>query len=249
MRIEIRDLHMAFGDLQVLRGVDLSVGSGEIGVILGGSGSGKSVTLKLILGLMRPDSGTIRLDGTDITHLSERDLNPIRRRFGVIFQSGGLLQSLTVGQNVGLGLIELTREDPARIEDMVEDALKTVGLSGRGAQDPSTLSGGQRKRAAIARALTMHSDCLLLDEPTAGLDPPTAVTVDNIVQRVNREKGTTCILVTHDLVSAMRLGTRLHLLHEGRIVFAGTPKEFRDSNNPVVEEFLARELSKPETLV
>ncbi len=249
MRIEIRDLHMAFGELEVLRGVDIEVGSGEIGVILGGSGTGKSVTLKLLLGLMRPDKGSIKLDGQEITALNERELGPIRRRFGVIFQSGGLLQSLTVGQNVGLGLLELTKEDPARIEEMVEDALKTVGLSGRGPQDPSTLSGGQRKRAAIARALTMHSDCLLLDEPTAGLDPPTAVTVDNIIQRVNKEKGATCILVTHDLVSAMRLGTRLHLLHEGRIVFAGTPREFRDSNNPVVEEFLARELSKPETLV
>lgn len=249
MQLELRDVHMSFGELDVLRGVDITVGTGEICVILGGSGSGKSVTLKLILGLMRPDKGSIKLDGTEITTLSERELNPVRRRFGVIFQSGGLLQSLTVGQNVGLGLLEMTKEEPARVAEMVEEALKTVGLGGRSEQDPSTLSGGQRKRAAIARALTMHSDCLLLDEPTAGLDPPTAVTVDNIVQRVNREKGTTCILVTHDLVSAMRLGTRLHLLHEGRIVFAGSPKEFRDSNNPVVEEFLARELSKPETLV
>jgi len=248
MNISVRDLHLSFGPKKVLQGMNLDVKSGEICVILGGSGSGKSVSLKAILGLVKPDSGSIKIDDKEITGLSEKALNPIRRRFGVIFQSGGLLTSLTVAQNVGLGLSELTKDSPAEIARTVDEQLDTVGLKGRGDQDPSTLSGGQRKRAAIARALTMHSDCLLLDEPTAGLDPPTATTVDNIIQRVNKEKGATCILVTHDLVSAMRLGTTLHLLHEGKILVCGTPKDFRESTNPVVEEFLAREFSKPETV-
>ncbi|MDX2177452.1 MAG: ATP-binding cassette domain-containing protein [Candidatus Sumerlaeia bacterium] len=241
MNIAIRGLHLSFGDLDVLRGVDLDVPAGEISVILGGSGSGKSVLLKLILGLLKPDEGSIKLDGEEITGLDEDALVPHRQRFGVIFQSGGLLQSLTVGENVALGLVELSGKGYPEIRASVREQLKAVGLEGREEQEPSTLSGGQRKRAAIARALTQHNECLLLDEPTAGLDPPTAAKVDDIVMKVNREVGSTCVLVTHDLVSAMRLGSRLNLLHQGRIVASGTPTEFAASKDPHVVEFLRRE--------
>lgn len=245
MRIRVRDLHLSFGKLDVLKGVNLDIEPGEVAVILGRSGTGKSVLLKLLLGLYRPDAGTIEIDGTEITKLPESELFEIRRKFGVIFQSGGLLASLTVGENVGLGLMELTQESDGRILDIVKEKLALVNLAGREMQDPSTLSGGQRKRAAVARALTMKSDCLLLDEPTAGLDPPMAATVDEIVEQVNREQKVTCVLVTHDLVSAFALGTKLHLLHEGKVVESGTTEQFKASQHPVVREFLDRDRKAP----
>lgn len=245
MRIRVRDLHLSFGKLDVLKGVNLDIEPGEVAVILGRSGTGKSVLLKLLLGLYRPDAGTIEIDGREITKLPESELFEIRRKFGVIFQSGGLLASLSVGENVGLGLIELTEENDERILDIVKEKLALVNLAGREMQDPSTLSGGQRKRAAVARALTMKSDCLLLDEPTAGLDPPMAATVDEIVEQVNREQKVTCVLVTHDLVSAFALGTKLHLLHEGKVVESGTPEQFKASQHPVVREFLDRDRKAP----
>lgn len=242
MRLRIRDLHKRFGSLEVLRGLSIDVEPGEIVTLLGGSGTGKSVTLKLILGLIRPDAGTIEIDGIDITRLRERDLDVFRRRFGVVFQGGGMLQSLSVGENVGLGLLETSKEPPARVSEIVAEKLALVNLAGRERQSPGTLSGGQRKRAAIARALTMHADCFLLDEPTAGLDPPMSEDVDDIVEEVNRTTRASCILVTHDLISAFRLSKRIYLLKEGRVAATGTPEEFRRSDAPAVREFLSREL-------
>jgi phospholipid/cholesterol/gamma-HCH transport system ATP-binding protein len=244
MRIEIRDLHKSFGDLHVLRGLSLDIAEGELVVILGGSGQGKSVLLKLITMLIRPDSGSIRIDGEEITHLSESQLIKVRQRFGMIFQGGGLLQSLSVYENLALGLQELTMATEDIIRATVAEKLALVGLSGRESQDVSTLSGGQRKRVAIARALTMKCDCLLLDEPTAGLDPPTSANVDEIIEEVNEKQGVTGILVTHDLVSALKLGTRLVMLHNGQLIAQGTPEEFIQSTNPLVVRFLERDLHR-----
>lgn len=243
MRLKIRNLAKSFGTLDVLKGADLDVAEGEIAVILGRSGVGKSVLLKLLTGLIPPDAGSIEIDGKEIVGLTEKELIPVRQRFGMIFQSAGLLASLSVGENVALGLLETTSMGLAEVQQTVREKLDLVELEGREDQDPSTLSGGQRKRVAIARALCMKSDCFLLDEPTAGLDPPMASTVDDIIQNINKSTGATCILVTHDLVSAFRLGHRIHLLHEGKFLFNGTPEEFRQHSDPNVREFIAREMA------
>lgn len=240
MRIEIKGLKKSFGKLVVFDGLDLVVEQGEICIIMGRSGTGKSVLLKHLVGLLKPDAGTILIDGEDISALTEKELYPVRRRFGMIFQNGGMLQSLSVGQNVGLPLLEVKGADSAEIKSKVAESLKRVGLEGREDQAVTTISGGQQKRVAIARALVQEAECMLFDEPTAGLDPPISQTVDDIVKEVNQESGCTMIVVTHDLVSAFGIGTRLHLLNEGRIAASGTPEELRKSDNPVVREFLAR---------
>jgi len=240
MRIEIKGLKKSFGKLVVFDGLDLVVEQGEICIIMGRSGTGKSVLLKHLVGLLKPDAGTILIDGEDISALTEKELYPVRRRFGMIFQNGGMLQSLSVGQHVGLPLLEVKGADSAEINSKVAESLKRVGLEGREDQAVTTISGGQQKRVAIARALVQEAECMLFDEPTAGLDPPISQTVDDIVKEVNQESGCTMIVVTHDLVSAFGIGTRMHLLNEGRIAASGTPEELRKSDNPVVREFLAR---------
>jgi len=243
MRIEIKGLKKSFGKLVVFDGLDLVVEQGEICIIMGRSGTGKSVLLKHLVGLLKPDAGTILIDGEDISALTEKELYPVRRRFGMIFQNGGMLQSLSVGQNVGLPLLEVKGADSAEIKSKVAESLKRVGLEGREDQAVTTISGGQQKRVAIARALVQEAECMLFDEPTAGLDPPISQTVDDIVKEVNQESGCTMIVVTHDLVSAFGIGTRMHLLNEGRIAASGTPEELRKSDNPVVREFLARSMT------
>lgn len=240
MHIEIRDLHKSFDTLHVYRGLNLTIEPGQICVIMGRSGMGKSVMLKHLTGLLRPDKGRILIDGKDITRLSESDLYPIRMRFGMIFQNGGMLQSLNVRDNVALPAVEVRGCDLTKVMASVSEKLAMVGLAGLEQRSVSTLSGGQQKRVAIARALLQNADCLLFDEPTAGLDPPISQTVDDVILQVNRETKATMIVVTHDLVSAFRVGHVLHLLHEGRLVESGTPEEFRKSQNPVVREFLAR---------
>jgi phospholipid/cholesterol/gamma-HCH transport system ATP-binding protein len=240
MKIEIENLNKRFGDVVVFKNLNLTIEPGEITVIMGRSGSGKSVLLKHLTGLLQPDSGRILIDGKDITKLSERELYPIRMRFGMIFQNGGMLHSLSVGENVALPLIEVRGADTRKTLGRVREVLAHVGLEGREDQAVTTLSGGQRKRVAIARALLQDADCLLFDEPTAGLDPPMSQTVDEIIEQVNEETGATVIVVTHDLVSAFAIGKKLHLLHEGAVIASGTPDEFHATQNQHVQNFLAR---------
>jgi phospholipid/cholesterol/gamma-HCH transport system ATP-binding protein len=240
MRIEIRDLHKSFGSLNVFRGLNLTIEPGEVCVIMGRSGTGKSVLLKHLVGLIKPDKGEILIDGKNMVGYSEKELYPIRMRFGMIFQSGGMLQSLNVAENVALPLTEVRGSDLAATMKKVSEKLEMVGLKGRESQAVTTLSGGQQKRVAIARALVQDADCFLFDEPTAGLDPPISQTVDEVIEQVNRDTDATCIVVTHDLISAFRVGDRLHLLHEGQVAASGTPDEFRKSDHPAVKEFLAR---------
>lgn len=242
MHLIVRGLYKSFGKLQVLRGVDLEIPPGQVCVIVGGSGSGKSVLLKHLVGLLTPDKGEILIDGRDISHLSESELFPYRRRFGLIFQSGGMLQSLSVGDNVGLALKELYGERGSGLRDVVAEKLRMVGMEGREGQMPATLSGGQRKRAAIARALTTKADCLLFDEPTAGLDPPISKTIDDLIVRVNKETGATTVVVTHDLVSVFGIADMVHMLYDGQVIVSATPSEFRKSQDERVRRFLAREL-------
>lgn len=240
MKIEIRGLKKSFGDLKVFDGLDLTIEPGERCVIMGRSGQGKSVLLKHLVGLIQPDAGEILIDGKNIVGLSERDLYPIRMRFGMIFQNAGLLQSLTVGQNVALPLIEVRGADENETMRKVTEKLELVGLGGREGQAVTTLSGGQQKRVAIARALAQNADCMLFDEPTAGLDPLISETVDDIIMQVNKDTGATVIVVTHDLISAFTVGDTIHLLNEGRIAASGSPAELKKSDNQIVKEFLAR---------
>lgn len=240
MRIEIKGLKKSFGSLTVFDGLDLVIEPGEICVIMGRSGQGKSVLLKHLVGLLQPDEGEILIDGQNIVGLRERELYPIRLRFGMIFQNGGMLHSLNLGENIALPLIEVRGADRVRTMEKVKEKLELVGLGGREDQPVTTLSGGQQKRAAIARALVQEADCMLFDEPTAGLDPPISETVDEIIQEVNQNTGSTMIVVTHDLVSAFSIGKKLHLLHKGQVVHSGSPDAFRTCDKPEVKEFLSR---------
>lgn len=240
MRIEIRNLYKSFGDLSIYRGVDLTISEGEICVIMGRSGQGKSVMLKHLTGLIQPDSGEILIDGQNIVGRKERELYGIRRRFGMIFQNGGMLQSLNVAQNVALPEVEVGGIPIDKLSDKIAEKLAMVNMEGREKQAVATLSGGQKKRIAIARALMQGADCFLFDEPTAGLDPPISKTVDEVITQVNKETGSTMIVVTHDLVSAFTIADRIHLLHDGRIVDSGTPADILESKNEVTREFLAR---------
>ncbi|MBI5154560.1 ATP-binding cassette domain-containing protein [Candidatus Poribacteria bacterium] len=246
MHIQVEDLHKSFGDRQVLKGVSLDIPAGQLCVIVGGSGTGKSVLLKHFVGLLKPDRGRVLIDGTDIVPMPERRIMELRPRFGMIFQGGGLLQSISVGENVGLALQELGRESPRRIREIVSEQLRVVGLEGREDQMPATLSGGQRKRAAIARALTTKAGCFLFDEPTAGLDPPMSDNIDQVILQVNRETRATTVVVTHDLVTVFKVADVVHMLHEGEIIASAPPAEFRASRDERVQRFLEREL-KPAT--
>ncbi len=243
MRIVFEDVHKSFGTLQVHKGVSFTIQEGKISVIMGGSGTGKSVLLKEVVGLLKPDSGRILVDNVDVVPLSEKQLHPIRRRIGMIFQSAGLLQSLNVEENIGLPLIESkgTHLSKQEVLELAREKLKIVGLEGFEKKPVSTLSGGQKKRAAIARALAEKDECLLFDEPTAGLDPAMSKTVDDIIVEVNRETGATCVVVTHDLVSAFTIADEIHLLHEGKIVSSGTKEDFQNSDHPVVVAFMERD--------
>ncbi len=240
MRLEIKGLKKRFGDLVVFDGLDLTIEPGERCVIMGRSGTGKSVLLKHLVGLLQPDEGEILIDGQNIVGLKETELYPIRMRFGMIFQNGGMLHSLNVGENVALPLIEVRGTDPEKTMRKVAQKLEMVGLEGREEQSVTTLSGGQQKRAAIARALVQEADCMLFDEPTSGLDPPISKTVDDIIVDVNERTDATMIVVSHDLVNAFRVGDRLHLLDGGKIVFSGTAQEFRECEHEAVKEYMAR---------
>ena len=236
--IEIRGLRKRLGVKQVLDGVDLDIGTGETVVVLGPSGTGKSVLLKHILGLMRPDEGSIEVDGEQVVGRRERDLNVIRRGFGMLFQGAALFDSLTVGENVALALREHTRMTEDEIRRRVEERLEWVGLGHIEAMRTSSLSGGMRKRVGLARAVVMDPRFILYDEPTTGLDPIMADVIDQLIRSLQKRMGVTSIVVTHDLKSAFKVGDRLAMLLGGRIIIEGTPAEWQASDDPVVRQFM-----------
>jgi phospholipid/cholesterol/gamma-HCH transport system ATP-binding protein len=236
--ISIRGLRKRLGDRQVLDGVDLEIATGETVVVLGPSGTGKSVLLKHILGLMRPDSGSIEVDGEQIVGRRERELNVIRRGFGMLFQSAALFDSLSVGENVALALREHTKMSEEEIGRRVEERLEWVGLGHIEDMRTSSLSGGMRKRVGLARAVVMDPRFILYDEPTTGLDPIMADVIDQLIRALQRRMGVTSVVVTHDLKSAFKVGDRLAMLLNGRIVASGTPAELQASADPVVRQFL-----------
>jgi len=236
--IEIRGLRKRLGGNQVLDGVDLAIQEGESIVIMGRSGTGKSVLLKHIIGLMKPDAGSIDVDGGEITSVRERDLGEVRKKFGMLFQSAALFDSMTVGENVALALREHTRLPSDEIRRRVIERLDWVGLEGVENQKPAALSGGMRKRVGLARAIVMDPKYILYDEPTTGLDPIMADVIDRLVRSLQRRMGVTSVIVTHDIASAYKIADRIAMLHEGKIVFIGTAEETRTTKDPLVRQFI-----------
>ena len=245
--IEIVDLWKAFGDTPVLCGVELSVMDGETLVVLGPSGCGKSVLLKHVIGLLKPDRGSILVGGKDITNASGAELNEIRKSFGMVFQGAALFDSMTVGENVGLPLREHRRLQGAELERLVEANLALVGLEGISDLRPSEISGGMKKRVALARAIALGPDIILDDEPTTGLDPVMAEQINELIRTTQRKLTASSIVVTHDMHSACFTGDRVALMEEGRIEFVGTTDELTTTDNPAVRNFIARGRSAPRT--
>jgi len=236
--IRCRDVAKSFADHAVLRGVTLDVQAGETLVLLGGSGSGKSVLLKHLNGLLRADAGTVEVDGVALERLDEDGLVPVRRRVSMLFQQGALFDSLTVGDNVAFPLREHRMLDEPAIPARVRDVLAMVGLEDTEHLKPAELSGGMRKRAALARALALEPRVVLYDEPTTGLDPVVAAKINHLIRDLQRRLGLTAVVVTHDLASAFYVGDRIAFLFEGRIRFTGTPAEARASTDAPLHEFL-----------
>jgi phospholipid/cholesterol/gamma-HCH transport system ATP-binding protein len=235
----LQDIHKTFENNYVLRGVDLEIGEGQTMVILGKSGCGKSVLLKLILRLMNKDEGRIFIDDEDTTNFSEEQMVPVRKKMGMLFQSAALFDSLTVEDNVAYMLHEHTKMTPQVIADRVAEVLSFVELPGTQKLMPSELSGGMRKRVALARALAYQPRYLLYDEPTTGLDPMTAKTINELIRNTQEKLDVTSIVVTHDLISAFYVGDRFALVRDGRVSFCGTPDEFKASTDPFIVEYLA----------
>ena len=207
-------------------------------VIIGRSGCGKSVLLKHITGLLHPDSGTILIDGQDVTQLNGIDLDELRKRFGFLFQGGALFDSMTVGENVGIGLQIHNDQTEMEIIERVKTCLNLVGLSGVEEQKPAELSGGMRKRVGLARAIAMNPEYILYDEPTTGLDPIMADIINDLILDMNQKLSVTAVAVTHDMISAYKIADRIALLHDGVIHVVGTPEEIRNSNDPLVQQFI-----------
>ena len=236
--IVLRGVHKRFGSQVVLDGVDLDVQEGETLALLGPSGTGKSVLLKHIIGLMKPDAGSIEIDGEDLAAMDESQINEVRKRFGMLFQSSALFDSLSVGENVGLALREHRMMPEDKIRERVTERLDWVGLAGSEKQRPSDLSGGMRKRVGLARAIAMDPQFILYDEPTTGLDPITADVIDQLIRAMQQRMRVTSVVVTHDLASAYKVGDRIAMLHDGKVVFQGTPEETRASRDPLVKQFI-----------
>jgi phospholipid/cholesterol/gamma-HCH transport system ATP-binding protein len=243
--ISILNLHVAYGDREILHGVTFDVPAGETVVILGGSGSGKSTLLRTLVGLESPTSGEIIVRGKNLQSLSAAEWRDLRQHIGISFQSGALFGSMTVGENVALPLNEHTQLDPATIEIMVRLKLNEVGLSGYEDYMPAQLSGGMKKRAAVARAMAMDPEILFFDEPSAGLDPIIAAGIDQLLLKLKEAFGITIIVVTHELASAFLIADRMVLLDKGHIVANGTPAELQASTQPRVRQFLDR-VAEPE---
>jgi phospholipid/cholesterol/gamma-HCH transport system ATP-binding protein len=236
--IEIKSIFKSFGDNQVLKGIDLTINKGETAVIIGRSGCGKSVLLKLIMGLMKPDAGIISVNGDEVTRMNDNELNKLRQKFGMLFQASALFDSMTVDENVGLGLREHTKLSEEEITGKVKEKLKMVGLSGVEEKKPAQLSGGMKKRVGLARAIAMGPEYVLFDEPTTGLDPIMADVINELIINLRNTLSITSIAVTHDIVSAYKIADRIAMLYEGKIVFVGTPEEVKNTDHPVVRQFI-----------
>jgi len=236
--IRIIGIHKAFGTQKVLRGVNLDVERGETMVIIGRSGSGKSVLIKHLIGLIKPDRGEIYVDGVEITRLNEREIHRTTRKFGMLFQGAALFDSLTVAQNVGFGLERYTNYSSQEIKVLIKDSLAKVGLRDVENVMPYELSGGMKKRVGLARAIAYKPEIILYDEPSTGIDPIRADGINELIIMMKKELGVTSVVITHDMVSAYKVADRIAMLYEGEIIETGTPEEIRQTSNPVVQQFI-----------
>lgn len=236
--IDIKNVHKSFVGNRVLRGVNLEIKEGETITIIGGSGCGKSVLLKHIVGLMKPEVGEIEIDGQEITRLGMEELAEVQKKFGMLFQGAALFDSLTVGENISFGLRMLTDLDEKEIKRRVSEKLPLVGMEGIEQLMPAELSGGMKKRVALARAIAMNPKYILYDEPSTGLDPIMADVINNLILNLQEKLNITSIVVTHDMVTAYKVSDRIAMLYQGRIEEIGTPEEIKETKNPVVRQFI-----------
>jgi phospholipid/cholesterol/gamma-HCH transport system ATP-binding protein len=243
--IEVVDLVRKFGDRAVINDISFNVHRGETLVIMGGSGCGKSTLLRHMIGSMKPTSGSVRIFGEEVTTMNEREIGHVRSRFGMLFQSGALLASLTVGENVALPLFQHTEKSADEIEEIVKHKLEMVGLTGFEDLKPAEISGGMKKRVGLARALALDPELLFSDEPTSGLDPIMTAVVDQLTLKLAHGSHMTAVVVSHDMTSAFRIATRMIMLGHGSIVAQGTPEEIRTSTNPEVHQFINGEADGP----
>lgn len=244
--VELKHLHKRFGPLIVLDDVSLTVQRGESLVIIGASGSGKSVMLKHMVGLLRPDAGEVYFDGLRIDNLPEKQIMPIRRRVGFLFQMGALFDSLTVGENIAFPLHEHTRKSKDEIAQIVANRLAMVGLPGIEKKLPGELSGGQKKRVALARAIALEPELILYDEPTTGLDPIRSDVINELILKLHHELHSASVTVTHDMNSAFKVAQRIVMLHEGKLIIDGPPEAIKNSDNPIVKRFVLGEADERE---
>ena len=240
--IRLKDIHKKFGENYVLRGVSLDFENGKTHAIVGKSGCGKSVLLKIIVGLLAPERGSVEIDGVDISQISESELYEVRKKFGFLFQSAALFDSLTVAENIALPLTENEEYNftQKEIEKIVAEKLELVNLSGTENLKPSELSGGMQKRVGLARALVTNPEYLLYDEPTTGLDPVMSDSIDNLISRLNETLGVTSILVTHDMFSVEKVAEFVSMIDGGKIRFSGKTRDFLNSNDEVIYNFIKR---------
>jgi len=243
--IQLLDIHKSFGKQKVLDGLNLEIADGMTTVIIGRSGGGKSVLLKHIIGLMKPDRGRVLVDGVDIGKLNDRELNEIRKKFGMLFQEAALFDSMNVGENVAFPLREHTKMKEAEIREIVAERLRAVGLAGVEMKMPSELSGGMRKRVGLARAVAMRPGIVLFDEPTTGLDPVMTEAINQLIMNTQRQYELTCVVISHDLQSIFKIGHKIAMLYEGKIIAYGSPGDIQSSENPVIRQFLAGSVEGP----
>ena len=236
--IEIKELTKSFNTHKVLDKLNLTIEKGLTCVIIGRSGCGKSVLLKHIVGILKPDSGRVLVDGLDLNKLNEKELDNLRLKIGLVFQGGALFDSLTVGENVGFGLIEHTKINQKELLERIEEALCYVGLCGIVNLMPSELSGGMKKRVALARAICIKPNIILYDEPTTGVDPITADSINELIRSLHDKLKVTSIVVTHDMKSAYKVADRIAMLYQGKIITEGTVEEIQNTQHPIVHQFI-----------
>lgn len=245
--ISLEHLYKSFDGKQVLRDMSIDIEQGETVVIVGGSGTGKSVTLKHIIGLLKPDKGRVLINGQDICAMPEMELNQFRRHFGMAFQEGALFDSMSVFENIAFPLRRHTKMTEAEIRDRVEECLEDVHLHNVEKRRPSELSGGMRRRVGFARAISLKPDILLFDEPTTGLDPVISDVIADLIVEMDRKLGTTTVTITHDMKVAFKIANRVAMLYDGRIIEEGTPEHFQASTNPIVRQFIEGRADGPLT--
>jgi phospholipid/cholesterol/gamma-HCH transport system ATP-binding protein len=246
--IQLSGVTKQFGQNAVLQGVDLAVSAGENVVIIGGSGTGKSVILKHIIGLMQPDSGRVVIDGDDLSALSAAALTDVRRKFGMLFQGAALFDSLSVWENVGFGLKAHSQRSDAEIREVARQKLALVGLKGIEDRMPADLSGGMKKRVGLARAIAMDPKIILYDEPTTGLDPIMSDVINHLISEMNQRLSVTSVTITHDMKSAYQIADKIAMLYHGKILEVGSPEAIQNSPNPVVQQFIHGHAEGPITV-